>query len=170
MVENQIVIIEPRTKLTQSITEKTRPESNSNICNNIRGNNNLNSILKKMDDETGLQYIDMPRIETAKINNNNMIKELNCNIDEDKNDKLILNTTTKKGNKKNIDLYFLPKRVDANGNDIVKGGKHRVTFIDKITQKSFYEVINIESFKEYNKMYENKSSSNNKFNSCCVII
>ena len=90
MVENQIVIIEPRIKLTQSITEKTRPESNSNsnICNNIRGNNNLNSILKKMDDETGLQYIDMPRIETAKINNNNMIKELNCNIDEDKNDKL----------------------------------------------------------------------------------
>ncbi len=164
MVENQIVIIEPRIKLTQSITEKTRPESNSNICNNIRGNNNLNSILKKMDDETGLQYIDMPRIETAKINNNNI------NIDEDKNDKLILNTTTKKGNKKNIDLYFLPKRVDANGNDIVKGGKHRVTFIDKITQKSFYEVINIESFKEYNKMYENKSSSNNKFNSCCVII
>ena len=168
MVENQIVIIEPRIKLTQSITEKTRPESNSNICNNIRGNNNLNSILKKMDDETGLQYIDMPRIETAKINNNNMIKELNCNIDEDKNDKLMLNTTTKKGNKKNIDLYFLPKRVDANGNDIVKGGKHRVTFIDKITQKSFYEVINIESFKEYNG--ENENSKKKSVYCKCVII
>ena len=172
MIENQIIEIGKKLKLDNSITEKTRPDTNSNLGNNPRGINNLNSILKKMDGETGVQYMEMPRMETAKINTNNMIKELNSNEEDNKKNKLALNTNINKGSKKNIDLYFLPQRLDVNGNPIIKGGKQKVTFIDKVTQKTLYEYIDIESYKEYNKMLiqANKSSSNNKFNSCCVII
>ena len=71
----------------------------------------------------------------------------------------------------NIDLFFLPKRVDRFGEPILprsKGGqgKHKVTFIDRITKNNFAEVIKIESFKEYNKMEE--VSANNRKNYCCL--
>ena len=74
----------------------------------------------------------------------------------------------KKSTKQNLDLYFLPKRVDRFGSPIIKGDKkHKVTFIDKIVKKNFTEVIKIESFKEYNKMEE---VSNTKKNNCCLIL
>ena len=171
MQENQIVEIESKIKLIHSITSKTKPETDSKFDNNIMGNNNLNSILHKIDDEAGVHYLDMPRTETAKINNKNIKNNLNSNNEEEsKKNKLVLNTNINKGSKKNIDLYFLPKRTDANGNPITKGGKQKVTFIDKITNKSFYNIIEIENFKEYNKMNGIKSNNSNKFNSCCVII
>ena len=171
MQENQIIEIESKIKLIHSITSKTKPETDSKFDNNVMGNNNLNSILHKIDDETGLHYIDMPRTETSKINNKNIMNNLNLNNEEENNkNKLVLNTNIKKGSKKNIDLYFLPKRTDANGNFITKGGKQKVTFIDKITEKCLFNVVYIESFKEYNKMNGIKSNNSNKFNSCCVII
>ncbi len=112
----------------------------------------------------------MPRIETAKINNNNIVKDISPkDDDEDSNkNKLCLNTNIKKHSKNNLDLYFLPKRLDRFGCPITKNGKQRVTFIDKITKTNFVEVIKIESFKEFNKMEEIKSS--NQTNTCCVII
>ena len=62
----------------------------------------------------------------------------------------------------------MPKRLDRFGIPITKGGKQKVTFIDKITKTNFFEVIKIESFKDYNKMEEIKSSSHK--NTCCNII
>ena len=115
-----------------------------------------------------VKYIDMPRMETAKINSNNMVKDITSKEDDSNKNKLCLNTNIKKGSKKNIDLYFLPKRLDRFGCPILKGGKQRVTFIDKITKTNFVEVIKIESFKEFNKMEEIKSS--NHRNTCCEII
>ena len=161
--ENEINI-----KLNRAITEKTRPDTVSNQYNGPIFYNNLNSVLKNVDEEHCVKYIDMPRMETAKINSNNMVKDITPKEDDSNKNKLCLNTNIKKGSKKNIDLYFLPKRLDRFGCPILKGGKQRVTFIDKITKTNFVEVIKIESFKEFNKMEEIKSS--NHRNTCCEII
>ena len=161
--ENEINI-----KLNRAITEKTRPDTVSNQYNGPIFYNNLNSVLKNVDEEHCVKYIDMPRMETAKINNNNMVKDITPKEDDSNKNKLCLNTNIKKGSKKNIDLYFLPKRLDRFGVPILKGGKQKVTFIDKITKTNFVEVIKIESFKEFNKMEEVKSS--NHRNTCCEII
>ena len=169
MIENPSDI-EANVKLKRAITtEKTRPDTVSNQFNGPTGYNNLNSVLKNVDDEHCVQYIDMPRIETAKLNNNNMVKDITPKEEDKNKNKLCLNTNIKKGgSKKNIDLYFLPKRLDRFGIPITKGGKQKVTFIDKITKSNFFEVIKIESFKDYNKMEEIKSSSHK--NTCCNII
>ena len=161
--ENEINI-----KLNRAITEKTRPDTVSNQYNGPIFYNNLNSVLKNVDEEHCVKYIDMPRMETAKINNNNMVKDITPKDEDSNKNKLCLNTNIKKGSKKNIDLYFLPKRLDRFGVPILKGGKQKVTFIDKITKTNFVEVIKIESFKEFNKMEEVKSS--NHRNTCCEII
>ena len=155
-------------KLNRAITEKTRPDTVSNQYNGPIFYNNLNSVLKNVDEERYVKYIDMPRMETAKINNNNMVKDITPKDEDSNKNKLCLNTNIKKGSKKNIDLYFLPKRLDRFGVPILKGGKQKVTFIDKITKTNFVEVIKIESFKEFNKMEEVKSS--NHRNTCCEII
>ena len=161
--ENEINI-----KLNRAITEKTRPDTVSNQYNGPIFYNNLNSVLKNVDEEHCVKYIDMQRMETAKINSNNMVKDITPKEEDSNKNKLCLNTNIKKGSKKNIDLYFLPKRLDRFGCPILKGGKQRVTFIDKITKTNFVEVIKIESFKEFNKMEEIKSS--NHRNTCCEII
>ena len=155
-------------KLNRAITEKTRPDTVSNQYNGPIFYNNLNSVLKNVDEELCVKYINMPRMETAKINNNNMVKDITPKDEDSNKNKLCLNTNIKKGSKKNIDLYFLPKRLDRFGVPILKGGKQKVTFIDKITKTNFVEVIKIESFKEFNKMEEVKSS--NHRNTCCEII
>ena len=155
-------------KLNRAITEKTRPDTVSNQYNGPIFYNNLNSVLKNVDEERCVKYIDMPRMETAKINNNNMVKDITPKDEDSNKNKLCLNTNIKKGSKKNIDLYFLPKSLDRFGVPILKGGKQKVTFIDKITKTNFVEVIKIESFKEFNKMEEVKSS--NHRNTCCEII
>ena len=160
--ENEINI-----KLNRAITEKTRPDTVSNQYNGPIFYNNLNSVLKNVDEEHCVKYIDMPRMETAKINSNNMVKDITPKEEDSNKNKLCLNTNIKKGSKKNIDLYFLPKRLDRFGCPILKGGKQRVTFIDKITKTNFVEVIKIESFKEFNKMEE---VSNTSKNNCCIVI
>ena len=160
--------LDTRIKLKRAITEKTRPDTVSNQCNGPLIYNNLNSVLKNVDDEHCVQYINMPRTETAKINNNNMVKDITPKEDDNNKNKLYLKTNIKKSSKKNIDLYFLPKRLDRFGMPILKGGKQQVTFIDKITNSNLYEVIKIESYKDYNKMEDIKSSSQK--NTCCSII
>ena len=59
------------------------------------------------------------------------------------------------------------KRVDRFGNPIIKKGKQKVSFMDKMTSNNFAEIIKIESYKEYNKMEEVSTSSQQ--NNCCVI-
>ena len=167
MLENHLDI-ETKVNLNRAITEKTRPDTSSNQVNGFLGYNNLNSILKNVDDERCVQYINIPRTETAKLNNNNIVKDITPAEDENNKNKFCLKTNIKKHSKKNIDLYFLPKRLDRFGCPITKGGKQRVTFIDKITNTKFVEIVKIESFKDYNKMEEIKSS--NHTNTCCEII
>jgi hypothetical protein len=154
-----------KNKLKRVITEKTQPDTSNNLCNGNFGFNNLNSVLKNLDEDRVVQYLRPHKIETAKIEDN-IIKEMTSN-DNSKNEKICLNTNIKKNNKQNIDLYFLPKRVDRFGTPIARGGKHKVTFIDRITKSSFTEVIKIESYKEFNKMEE---VSNNRKNYCCFLL
>ena len=68
-------------------------------------------------------------------------------------------------NNKNKSSY---RRLDSSGNPITKNGKQKISFIDKISQNNFVEVIKIESFKAYNKM-EEISNYNNMQNNCCLI-
>ena len=58
------------------------------------------------------------------------------------------------------------KRFDIMGNEICKNGKQKVTFIDKVTEKGFKEYINVESFKDYNKVEEINLVQHN---GCCLI-
>ena len=57
-------------------------------------------------------------------------------------------------------------RMDTFGNPIQKKGKQKISFIDKISQNKFIEVIQIESFKAYNKI-EEIANYNNMQNNCC---
>ena len=95
-----------------------------------------------------------------KINlNENKLKEIGNNLD-DKN-----NPIKNKKNKLNKDEKGV--RCDRLGNEIIRGGKYKVTFIDKVTKKNFSEVIKVENYKEYNKMEEPNSS---RGNGCCLLI
>ena len=103
--------------------------------------------------------------ETDKLNPNG-IKENSNNhtsaINKLEPDQDILSSQNLMLNKK-----LKNKRYDRYGNPIIKKGKQRVTFIDKMTPNNFVNVIKIESYKEYNKMEE--VSSSNRQNNCCLI-
>ena len=60
-------------------------------------------------------------------------------------------------------------RLDHFGKPITKKGKQRVTFIDKIKPVNFTDVIEIESFKDFNKI-EEMPISKTSFNSCCSLL
>ena len=59
------------------------------------------------------------------------------------------------------------KRTDRKGNEICKHGKQRITFCDKITNNKLVDIINIESFKQYNKIEEVNYTDDH---SCCIIV
>ncbi len=59
------------------------------------------------------------------------------------------------------------KRYDVFGILIEQGGKHKVSLIDKVAKNNFAEVINVDNFKEYNKMEEVPSRPGN---GCCLLI
>ena len=164
MIVNNNVTDENKSKLKRVITEKTGPETNNNPGN--EGYNNLNSVLQKVGQDRMVQYITIPKTETAKIEGN-IIKEISDKKDDTNNkDKLHLKTNINKNTNNNVDIFFKPKRVDRKNNPITKGGKQKVTFIDRITSNNFTEVIKVESFKEYNKMEEVSSSHKNY---CCIL-
>ena len=171
IVKNIDVICEDnkdnKIKLKRVITQKTRPDTDTinNLANGNLGYNNLNSILKNADKDRVVQYIKITKHETAKIDDN-IIKEINSN-DNSKNERKMSLNINNKNNNKNIDLYFLPKRVDRYGTPIMHNAKHKVTFIDRITKQNFAEVIKVESFKEFNKMEEVSST---RKNNCCLIL
>ena len=63
----------------------------------------------------------------------------------------------------NIYEYSNKKRKDKLGNPIIKHGKQKVTFNNK-----FEEIIDIESYKEFNKTQEIKND--NVYNNCCLLV
>ena len=118
-----------------------------------------NEVTSKDNDNIGFNNLN-PNNNTKNIANKEITNNLNKNNLDDKN-----NPTNNKNNKLNKNEKGL--RRDRFGNGIFRGGKYKVTFIDKVTKKSFSEVIKVENYKEYNKMEE---PSSNKGNGCCLLI
>ena len=88
------------------------------------------------------------------INNNNNTSNSKLNINN--NIVLIQNNNNNKSNKKRFDHF---------GNLIKTNGKQKISFIDKISNKRFQEVIDIESFKQYNIL----DIPIKQRNTCCLI-
>ena len=138
--ENNVNYPQKNKALNRVVTQKTNAETDKL---NPSGNpeiftNNHNSVINKI----------IPEDEIQSINNKK----------EDKKNKNMLNS-----NNNNLK----GKRVDRFGNPIIKKGKQKVSFMDKMTSNNFAEIIKIESYKEYNKMEEVSTSSQQ--NNCCVI-
>ena len=68
----------------------------------------------------------------------------------------------KENNLKSNNNKINGKRFDRFGNPILKKGKQKISILD-----NFAEIIKVESYKEYNKMEEVCSSSQQ--NNCCAI-
>ena len=138
--ENNVNYPQKNKALNRVVTQKTNAETDKL---NPSGNpeiftNNHNSVINKI----------IPEDEIQSINNKK----------EDKKNENMLNS-----NHNNLK----GKRVDRFGNPIIKKGKQKVSFMDKMTSNNFAEIIKIESYKEYNKMEEVSTSSQQ--NNCCVI-
>ena len=131
--------------------------------------------LKELEEETSTRKKneeiskDHDKIGFNNLNSNNNTKHItnkeiknnpNKNDLDDKN-----NPTNNKNNKVNKKEKGV--RHDRLGNEIFRGGKYKVTFIDNVTEKNFSEVIKVENYKEYNKMEEPNSS---RGNGCCLLI
>ena len=98
------------------------------------------------------------------IYQDNQISLLNDQLVSPKNKKKELSLN----NMNDIQKSNNSKRIDKNGNIICKKGKQKVTFIDKISNIKFVDIIKVESFKEYNKMEEITTNFPNH-NGCCLI-
>ena len=107
------------------------------------------------------------KIEEQKININTITNNNNSH-----NIYVINNYFEDKKNKINsvnnipIGLWKDGKRYDRNGNEIKKGGKQKLCFIDKIGKGKLVDTIAIESFKQYNLIEE---VSEDRKNTCCFI-
>ena len=82
-------------------------------------------------------------------------------------DKQKLNINNSKINK--AKTFETGKRKDRYGNMIIHGGKQKVTFIDRVSNNNFTEVVKVENYKEYNKM-EEITGSGNRGNICCCFL
>ena len=120
---------------------------------------NENKAISKDIDNIGFNNLNLNN-NKKNITNKEITNNLNKNDLEDKN-----NPTSNKNSKLNKNEKDI--RRDRKGNEIFHGGKYKVTFIDKVTNKNFSEVIKVENYKEYNKMEEQSSS---KGNGCCLLI
>ena len=120
---------------------------------------NENKAISKDIDNIGFNNLNLNNNKKKKTN-----KEITNNLNkidlEDKN-----TPTSNKNSKLNKNEKVI--RRDRKGNEIFHGGKYKVTFIDKVTNKNFSEVIKVENYKEYNTMEEQSSS---KGNGCCLLI
>ena len=65
----------------------------------------------------------------------------------------------------------IKKRFDYKGNEIHKQNKnYHISFKDKITKRRLAEIVEVESFKEYNSTEDFPSSKPNDTVSCCCIV
>jgi hypothetical protein len=117
---------------------------------------NKNEAISKDNDKIGFNNLNLNN-NTKNIANKEITNNLTKNTLDDKN--------KNKNNQLNKDEKGV--RRDRLGNEIIRGGKYKVTFIDKVTKKNFSEVIKVENYKEYNKMEE---PSNRRGNGCCLLI
>ena len=92
------------------------------------------------------------------INNNNNTSNSKLNINN--NIVLIQNNNNNNNNNKSN-----KQRFDHFGNLIKTNGKQKISFIDKISNKRLQEVIDIESFKQYNIL----DIPIKQRNTCCLI-
>ena len=58
-------------------------------------------------------------------------------------------------------------RYDINGNVITHNGKQKISFLDKISHNDLVVVIDIDNYKEYNKV---EAPSSNPKSGCCLIL
>jgi hypothetical protein len=100
-----------------------------------------------------------------KLNNNSVNINLVINNNNNKsNSKVNINNNIvliQNNNNNNLEK----KRFDHFGNIIKTNGKQKISFIDKISNKRIKEVIDIESYKQYNLLdlpVKNR-------NTCCLI-
>ncbi len=107
---------------------------------------------KKNEDNKKLEEKEESKLE-AKINVNSI-----TNNNNSYNIYVINNYFEEKKNNFNknfpIEKQKDRKRYDRKGVEIKKGGKQKLTFIDKIGKRKLIETIPIESFKEYNLIEE----------------
>ena len=135
-------------------------EIEENNVNYPKNNKALNRVVtQKTNAETDkLNPSGSPEILTNNHNSviNKIIPENEVQSINNKEDKKKENNLNSNNNK--LD----GKRVDRHGNHILKKGKQKISF-----SNNFVEIIKIESYKEYNKMEEVSTSSQQ--NNCCVI-
>ena len=108
--------------------------------------------------------IDRENLLTSKKTRPTQASEVNSNIEFNKQDNEQDNQSFRyKFTEKNANKS---KRTDRYGNPITKKGKQKVTF----KQANFTDIIQIESYKDYNKVEEVHISPNNAYNSCCSLL
>ena len=96
-------------------------------------------------------------------NDGDISNDINKKILPDKNDSDHL--AKNKLNK--VKTYEKDRRIDRFGNLIIHGGKQKVSFIDKISNNQFTEIVKVENYKKYNKMEE---TSHTRGNNCCLLM
>ena len=128
--------------------------------NNNATNLSKKSLLKIMDPSSQNNMLPISPNQISDVNTAQVtfINDLSLKIVE----------TNKFSFKNNLNAEKNHQRIDRFGNRIIKKGKHKVSFIDKITKTKFEEVINVECYKSYNKM-ETVYGSSSK-NGCCEIM
>ena len=118
-------------------------------------------------DESKINFVNSSINNLVRIITPTTLAEIGSTPSQD-NQSAFLNNIQKSHTNVNIRQSKKDKRIDKNGNIICKNGKHRVTFIDKISKNKFVDIIKVESFKEYNKMEEITSNYINH-NGCCLL-
>ena len=156
--------------------EKKEKNKENNIKDNIKekkvdNNIKLNKEEKKEENINNNNIKDKKeekkKEEDSNININNITNNNNShniyvinNYFEDKKNKINSLNNTK------IGLWKDGKRYDRNGIEIKKGGKQKLSYLDRIGKGRLVDTIAIESFKEYNLIEE---VSDHRKNNCCFV-
>ena len=119
--------------------------------------------IKKEEIKKNEKKIEEPNININSITNNNNshnIYVINNYFEDSKK--------SKRNSVENfpVGLWKDGKRYDRSGIEIKKGGKQKLSFMDKIGKGKLVDTIAIESFKEYNLIEE---VSDDKKHSCCYV-
>ena len=140
-------------------------------------NKNVNKKEKKEEKKIEIKKEEIKKEEIKK--NEKKIEEPNININSITNNNnshniYVINNyfeDTKKSKRNSVEnfpvgLWKDGKRYDRTGIEIKKGGKQKLSFMDKIGKGKLVDTIAIESFKEYNLIEE---VSDDKKHSCCYV-
>ena len=134
-------------------------EIEDNNVNYPRKNKALNRVVTQ---KTNAETDKLNPNGSPEILTNNHISLINKLVPENEQSITNKKEDNKKENNNNNNNKSNGKRVDRFGNPILKKGKQKVSL-----SNNFAEIIKIESYKEYNKMEEVSSSSQQ--NNCCAI-